>query len=265
MLELRGVDYRAGGRQILEAIDLQVPPGQVTALIGPNGAGKSTALALLAADAAPSAGVAALDGKPLGCFSALDLARRRAVMRQGGGIAFAFTVAEVVAMGRSPHAATGNPAADRASVAAALAVADLVHLADRRVTMLSGGELQRVQFARALAQVTGMDQGYLLLDEPTASLDLRHQHDLLTRARRAAAEGLGVLAVLHDLNLAAAYADQVVLLHRGRRMAGGPPAVVLQPLMLSEIFEVPLRLVGDGDGRGGVLVAGERAAMVATH
>lgn len=259
MLELRGADFRIRERTILQGIDVCVRPGRFTALIGPNGAGKSTALALLAGDFAPSAGAVELEGRALARYAALDLARRRAVMRQGGVIAFAFTVAEVVAMGRAPHAASGNPAADRAAIAAALAAADLDHLADRPVGMLSGGERQRVHFARALAQVGGMARGYLLLDEPTAGLDLRHQHDLLDRARRAADEGLGVLAVLHDLNLAATYADEVVLLHRGVRVGGGPPDAFLQPSLLSGVFEVPMRRVGAAGSGDAVLVAGKRS------
>jgi len=260
MLALLGVGFRAGGQTILHGVDIAVTPGRLTALIGPNGAGKSTALALLAGDHPPLHGAAELDGKPIARYPALDLARRRAVMRQGGGIAFSFTVADVVAMGRAPHAAAGDPAADGAAIAAALAAADLCHLAGRPVNQLSGGESQRVRFARALAQVAGMRPGYLLLDEPTASLDLRHQHGLLGLARQAARGGLGVLAVLHDLNLAAAYADEVVLLHRGARVAGGPPAEVLQPKLLTEVFEVPLRLVGEASTGGPVLAAGKWAA-----
>lgn len=257
MLRLKGAGFQAGRRQILRGVDVAVRPGSLTALIGPNGAGKSTALSLLAGDVAPSTGVAMLDGRPLADYSALALAQRRAVMRQGGDIAFAFTVAEVVAMGRAPHAAAGNPSADREAVAAALAAADLQGLGGRPVGLLSGGERQRVQFARALAQTIGLEgRGYLLLDEPTASLDLRHQHDLLARARRAARQGLGVLAVLHDLNLAAAYADEVVVLHEGERVAGGPSADVLQPEILSGVFDVPLRLVPDGGAGRGIFVAG---------
>lgn len=245
-MSLRLVDasWRAGGRVIVDRLSLAIQPGRVLALIGPNGSGKSTAVAMLAGDRTPAAGAALLDDVPVARWGWQELARRRTVMRQSAGIAFAFTVREIVAMGRAPHEAAGH-AANAAAVEAALRAADIAHLADRTYTTLSGGERQRAQFARTLAQIgAARPDGaarYLLLDEPTASLDLRHQHDLLQGARRLSAEGVGVLAVLHDLALAVAYADDLAVLSAGRLVACGPAAETADPAMLGQVFEVSLR------------------------
>lgn len=236
MLEL----IAAGWRQIVDDLTLAIPPGQVVALVGPNGAGKSTALKLLAGDIAADRGLVRLDGIPLKHWNRRHLARRRAVMPQTTRIAFPFRAREVAGLGRVALAADPGGGA---LIDAALARADASHLADRPFSTLSGGEQARVGFARALAQLApaaGDTPGprYLLLDEPTASLDLAHQLALLDATRDLAAQGFGIAVILHDLTLAARIADQVALLAGGRIVAQGPPAAALSPETIAKVFQV---------------------------
>jgi iron complex transport system ATP-binding protein len=218
MLALDRVTARLGRRAVLHEVSLAVAPGELVALVGPNGAGKSTALALLAGDLRPVSGVASLDGRGIAAWPARELALRRAVLPQHSGLLFDFTVADVVALGRAPHAGRATAGEDAAAVRGALAAAELLALADRRYTALSGGERARVHLARSLAQIW---------DEPTAALDLAHQQQALAVARAQARGGAGVLAVLHDLTLAAQHADRLVLLAEGRVVAEGAAAAVL--------------------------------------
>jgi len=234
LLEAREVTVRAGASTLLDAVSLALAPGELVAVAGPNGAGKTTLLRVLEGDLVPAAGAVLLDGRPLRAHRPRDLARRRAVLPQDTRLAFPFTVAEVVRMGRWPW--PPSPSRDHAAVAAALAACDVTHLADRRVPTLSGGERTRVALARVLAQ----DTAVLLLDEPTAALDLRHQRAVLAAARARADAGRAVLAVLHDLNLAAAHADRVVLLDAGRVVADGPPAAVLTADRLTALYGTPV-------------------------
>jgi iron complex transport system ATP-binding protein len=232
-----------GGRRVLDGVSLEIVPGEVLALAGPNGAGKSTLLAVLSGEIPPTDGRATLGGRELASFPPLELARLRAVLTQDTGLSFPFLVAEVVEMGRSPWARTPKLEDDDRALAAAMARADVTHLARRRFTELSGGERARVSFARVLAQETPI----VFLDEPTASLDLRHQEDVLRIARELAAEGRAVVIVLHDLSLAGAAADRVALLAGGRRVALGPPADVLTQAVIASVYGVPVDvLVRDG-------------------
>ncbi|RZL87584.1 MAG: ATP-binding cassette domain-containing protein, partial [Variovorax sp.] len=185
-------------------LDGTIHRGDLLALVGPNGAGKSTLLSLAAGDQRPTAGSVDLHGRPIHQWKIAELARERSVLPQDHAVRFAFTVREVVAMGRLPH--PPKPAQDAAIVEAALATADVVPLQQRDVQSLSGGEAARTGFARVLAQQTPL----ILLDEPTAALDLQHQERVLRSARALTREGACVIAVLHDLNLAAAYADRIV-------------------------------------------------------
>lgn len=228
----RGVRVVLGGRPIVDGIDLEVRAGEVLALVGPNGAGKSTLLGALVGDLAPAAGSVELCGAPAGSWSTVEAARRRAVLPQQHAIAFPFSARDVVAMGRAPWIGTEAEAADDAVVEGALRDAEVEHLAHRPVPSLSGGEQARVGLARVLAQ-----QGQLLaLDEPTAALDLRHQELVLRVARRRAVAGDAVVAVLHDLGLAAAHADRIAIVDAGRIVAVGAPADVLRPDLLSQVY-----------------------------
>lgn len=222
-----------GTREILSDASVEVHAGEVHALVGPNGAGKSTLFGVLAGDVAASAGEALLDGRSLTAHSAKELARLRAVLLQQNTVSFPFTVAQIVEMGRAPWARTPQQDDDKDAIARALADADVTHLADRVIPSLSGGERARAALARALAQRTEI----LLLDEPTAALDLKHQEDVLAVVRRRAGEGAAVAIVVHDLNAAMAYADRVTLLARGRVAATGAPTEVLTAERIEAVYE----------------------------
>ncbi len=242
MLEARDVHLRRGGRTVLEGVSLGLRPGELVAVVGPNGAGKSSLFAVLAGDLRPERGEALLDGRRLSTFTAAALAAERAALEQTPAIAAPFTVAELVALGM---AAVPRAAFDEAALAGrAMAAAGVTALASRPADRLSGGERARAHLARVLAQLwAGRAAGagqFLLLDEPTASLDLGHQIEAMRAARSEAAAGAGVLAVLHDLNLAAAFADRVVLLCAGRVAAAGTPVEVLEARRLSAVYGAPI-------------------------
>lgn len=232
-LEALGVTHRVGARALVDGVDLAVDAGEVVGLVGPNGAGKSTLLALLAGDLAPHAGEVRLGGAPLR-RPARELARARAVLPQAARLRFGFTAREVVEMGRSPHVgALGRLGArDHAVVGAQMERVEVEGLAERAFPTLSGGEGARVSLARVLAQ----EAPVLLLDEPTAALDLRHQQVVMRTARGLAAAGVAVVVVLHDLNLAAVHCDRIGLMHAGRLAACAPPWEALTRERVAEVF-----------------------------
>jgi iron complex transport system ATP-binding protein len=233
-----------GGRRVLENITLDVRSGEVLALVGPNGAGKSTLLAVLSGELLPTEGRVTLDDRELVTFSPLELARRRAVLTQEIQLSFSFQVAEVVEMGRSPWARTPQLDDDERALAGATSRTDVTHLAHRRFAELSGGERARVSLARVLAQ----DTAVIFLDEPTASLDLRHQEGVLRIARDLAEEGRAVVLVLHDLSLAGAAADRIGLLSLGRLVALGSPNEVLTASAISTVYGLDVEVL-DRAGR----------------
>jgi iron complex transport system ATP-binding protein len=238
--------FRIGDRAIVQDATLGLMPATVSVIIGPNGAGKSTLLRLLTGEARPTSGSVRLDGEPLAAIPPWRLACRRAVMMQAARLAFPFRAHEVVALGAAGVGRALRRAALDGLVASALDAADAAHLAGRDYQTLSGGEQQRVQFARALAQLvagrSAEQQQVLFLDEPVSSLDLRHQLALLDAARDLAAGGTAVLAVLHDLNLALAYADHLIVMDAGRIVAQGEPAAVIGDALLRGVFGVDLSL-----------------------
>ena len=242
MISATAVAVELGGRTVLDDITLDVTAGELLVLVGPNGAGKSTLLGVLSGEQSPSRGAVTLEGRPLGRLRHAQLARVRSVLTQENTVSFPFLVSEVVAMGRSPWARSVEGRDDIAAVTAAMAAADISHLAERRYTQLSGGERARVAFARVLAQRTPV----VFLDEPTASLDLRHQEDVMREARALAAAGRAVVVVLHDLSLASAYADRLALVSDGRLDAVGVPADVLTKERIERVYgvRVDLHLVG---------------------
>ncbi|NUS95681.1 MAG: heme ABC transporter ATP-binding protein, partial [Nocardia sp.] len=247
-MRARGItlDRHGGGggtRRVLDGVDFEVAAGEVVALVGPNGAGKSTLLAVLAGELEPGQGDIELDGRPLGRWTPIDMARRRAVLPQSHTVGFPFTAAEVIAMGRAPWQRTSRADSDQEIVEAAMAATDSTHLAGRAFPSLSGGERARVALARVLAQ----DTSTLLLDEPTAALDLGHQEAVLTLAADRAAAGAAVVVVLHDLASAAAYADRVAVLDAGRVAAAGPPREILTGELLSRVYRYPVEVLDHPD------------------
>ncbi|MDJ1133496.1 heme ABC transporter ATP-binding protein [Streptomyces iconiensis] len=237
--EARGASVRLGARTVLDGVDLALLPGEVLALVGPNGAGKSTLLGALAADTPLTSGAVHLAGRPATDWSPRELAARRAVLPQAAGLAFPFTVEEVVRMGRAPWARTPREEDDEDAVAEAMAATEVAGFAARRFSALSGGERARVALARVLAQRAPV----LLLDEPTAALDLRHQELVLRLCRERAAAGDAVAIVLHDLGLAAAYAHRIALLDTGRLTSYGPPSEVLTPETLTRVYHHPVEVL----------------------
>ncbi|WP_448222995.1 ABC transporter ATP-binding protein [Gordonia iterans] len=227
------VSWRTGAALIVDGIDLTPGPGTTVGLLGPNGSGKSTLLKLLAGTLRPTMGEVTLDDVPLSEMRRRDVARRIAQVEQHSDTEVDLLVADVVALGRTPHRGLwgGETSADRASIAAAVEHTGLADMLDRSWRTLSGGERQRVQIARALAQ----DPRELLLDEPTNHLDISHQLELLSLVRRLPTT---TIIALHDLNLAAMFCDAVVVLDRGRVVTHGAPADVLTAELIAQVYHV---------------------------
>lgn len=247
VLRARGVSVEVGGRRVLDGVDLDLSAGELLALVGPNGAGKSTLLSVLAGDRAPVEGSVELDGATLDAWPVAERARRRSVLTQSNEVSFPFAVHDVVRMGRAPWRRHPAASRDDAAVAAAMAAGEVEAFAERPVTALSGGERARTAFARSFAQECAI----ALLDEPTASLDIRHQHRVLARTRERVDAGGAAVVVLHDLGLAAAYADRIALLDDGRVVAAGPPREVLDPALLTRVYRHPIDVI---DGPRGTLL-----------
>jgi iron complex transport system ATP-binding protein len=259
MLEVVGVGVEVPGRSLLQAASAQFIAGQVTAVLGPNGAGKSTLMSLLTGQRQPTGGHVYLAGKALASYASADLARVRASVAQETQVAFEFTVREVVELGRYPHRRHPGQR-DVDLVLQAMQATAVEHLQHRALNTLSGGEKARVHLARALAQVwepvTGVagdsSVRWLLLDEPTAALDLQHQHRMLQLVRAwATAQGVGVVAVLHDLNLALRYADRCVVLQGGQVVGSGATADVLTPFCIEKVWGVVAHPVATKGGAPG--------------
>jgi ABC-type cobalamin/Fe3+-siderophores transport system ATPase subunit len=248
---------RGEPRPVLRGVDLALPAGDLVALLGANGSGKTTLLRLLSGALVPDAGEVRFDGRPLGEWRRDALARRVAVLPQQLDLPDGFRAAELVAMGRAPHARRlfASTVEDDRAVERALVDADALDLAVRYPHELSGGERQRVLVAMALAQ----EPDLLLLDEPTLHLDLAHQVALLASIRRLRVQrGLTVVAVLHDLNLAAAFAPRAVVLHDGRVAADGFPDDVLTPALVERVFGVRMELARTANGGAHLVLSSDR-------
>lgn len=242
------VTYRVGSKALVTGASFTLHAGTLTAMVGPNGAGKSTMLALLAGDYQPSEGRVLIGDSPPADWASRDLARQRAVMLQQHSAHFGFSVAETVAMGRLPHDVDRER--DRRVVQESIEESDLLRLRRRDVTTLSGGESARVAFARTTAQTTPV----ILLDEPTAALDLRHQETLLRSARWRRDQGAAVVVVLHDLNLAGRYADRVLVFSQSRLVADGTPVQVLTADRVEEVYGQKVHLLNHPETGAPVLV-----------
>ncbi|EKE87666.1 heme ABC transporter ATP-binding protein [Idiomarina xiamenensis] len=239
MLDISELQLNFGRQQVLDNIDCSLEAGQLVAIIGENGAGKSTLLRSLAGDH-DYRGRIDLHGRELRQWQPDKLARIRAVMEQQQTLSFALTVAELVAIGRHPYAET--EAQQLAAIEPWLARFHLDKLAHREVTSLSGGERQRAQLARCMTQLDGKLEGekLLLLDEPTSALDLYHQHQCLRAVKQFCQHGNLALVVLHDLNLASLYADQVLVIHQGRLFAHGSAQTVFNRRCLQSVYSTPM-------------------------
>ena len=253
MLRGRSLTFRhpRAEMEAVRGVSVSVSPGRLLAVVGPNGAGKTTLLRLLTGALAPQEGEVDLDDRPLTGLDDRERARAIAVVPQSESSPFPVTVREMVGMGRYPHLGpwerSGNR--DRAAVDHALERCAVTAFADRDIGQLSGGERQRARIARALAQ----EAPILLLDEPTAGLDLRYRMELFHLLRELRDDGLAVLVITHDLNLAARFADRLLLLDRGRAHARGTPAEVVSRETLESVYEWPLRVAphpGPGSDTG---------------
>ncbi|MCG7560480.1 MULTISPECIES: heme ABC transporter ATP-binding protein [unclassified Pseudoalteromonas] len=243
MLECRNLTVTRAGKLVLTDLSLTLEAGQFIVLLGENGAGKSTLLSAICDDI-PYQGAILWHGEPLNKHDAFTLATERAVLLQHNRVNFAFNTTELIAMGRYPYQ---ESTAEQARVVDELIKQlALEELAGRDVTQLSGGEFQRAQFARCLAQLNAHDPAtrnkLMLLDEPTSALDLHHQHRVLSTAQRFAQQGNTVIAVLHDLNLASLYADRILLLDQGQIRSDGTPQDVLRLDVLQPIYQTGMQI-----------------------
>lgn len=242
--QVKGVSLAMGDKTLISDISLTVIPGEVLAVLGPNGAGKSTLFKVMAGEYQHYNGTLILNDQAFEQHAGRDRASIVGVLPQSSQLNFAFTAFEVVMLGRLPHS-TGR-IRDREITYQAMEQADVKHLAQALYPSLSGGEKQRVQLARVLCQIWEEVPGqnrYLLLDEPTSALDLAHQHHTLSLARELAAQGVGVLSILHDLNLAAQYADRILLLGKGEVVAQGVVDEILTPDKISKLYGIDVEVI----------------------
>ncbi len=244
--QLDGVGVRLGEAQILEGVSLAFRAAEMTAIVGPNGAGKSTLMSVLSGFRPHYQGHCRFRGREISEWKKPELARQMAFVPQMVRLEFPFTGEQVVFMGRTPYCnGLFESPADREAVQRAMRLTDAAPFAQRPFQALSGGERQRIVLAGALAQ----EPAVLLLDEPTTFLDLKHQIQTYSLLRKLAREGMAVVAVTHDLNLASSYADRMVVLSRGRVAADGTPAEVMRIELLRDVFEVDVEIRPDHAGR----------------
>lgn len=234
LARLDSVGLVLDGRAIVKTVSMEVFPGEVLALVGPNGAGKSSILSLLAGDVHATSGTAFLGDRDVSKFRPDEASRLRSVLMQANQVSFPFSVWEIVEMGRAPWARTPQISEDDQAIEEALRLADVGHVSERGFNQLSGGERARVSLARVLAQRTPL----VLLDEPTAALDLKHQESVMTTIRGLADQGRAVVVVVHDLSVAAAYADRVAMVAGGRLEATGSPSEVIVADRVSRVYGV---------------------------
>jgi len=250
LLHADSVTVKAGRKVLLDGVDLSLSAGSLAAIVGPNGAGKSTLLRALTAELEADSGHIRIAGQALHEWDPAALARRRACLPQVSTLSFPFTIREVVTIGRHPYRETRQSTRDK--VEAALETVGLLDRAEEGYLHLSGGEKQRVHLARVLAQLDHPEDRLLMLDEPTASLDLTYQQLVFSIAQSWAAAGAAVLIVLHDLNQAMRYAQQVTILHQGRHIATGAPREVLTGERIEQVYGVEAQWI---DTRGHCLLA----------
>ena len=244
-LSVQHLSFSYGARRVLQDVSLDVAPGTFCALLGPNGSGKSTLVKAIAGVHRAQSGTVAVEGRRTSSLGRRELAKVVGYVPQAGDAPFDLTVREAVMLGRTPHFGIAPRAEDRARVEDAISRMGLEDIAERSMSELSGGQAQRALIARALAQ----DTRVLLLDEPTSALDLRYQIETLQLVRQITREeGISALIAIHDLNHAARYCDQIVVLHGGRLVADGSPAEALQASVLRTVYEVDVQVETREDG-----------------
>jgi iron complex transport system ATP-binding protein len=246
MITAENISLSIGSKSILEPMRFHIPPGRLTVLLGPNGAGKTSLLRILSGELKPGGGDVFFNGVPLKELSIESLAKKRAMLMQHYSVPLPFTCEEIVMMGRYPHYKTSTALRNAGVVDRCMKEMDVARFADRLFHTLSGGEQQRVQLARVLAQLEDIENPadrILLLDEPTASMDWLNQQMILSRLRGLSAEGYTVVVVLHDLNLAAQYAEHILLLKSGRLESQGSVGEVLNARLISSVYGIPVEVV----------------------
>ncbi len=243
MITLQNISYQVGEQWILRDISCYLSPGKLIAIVGPNGAGKSSLVRLITREVEPVSGKITWFGRPLDDIPLPELAKSRAVLAQKTHMSLDFAVREVVLMGRYPHFKHVPQPEDHSVVRVALSLTEMSSFENRSYSRLSGGEQQRVQLARAFAQIgSGEGPFVLVLDEPLNNLDLRHQHKVLAYCQEFVAQGNLVLVVLHDLTLAAQYANELLLLKDGRMLKSGSAEQVLEEQVLSAAYDYPVKV-----------------------
>ncbi|MEQ7798881.1 heme ABC transporter ATP-binding protein [Pedobacter sp. ASV1-7] len=238
MLVADSLTFKVGKRALVKDISFSLRQGELLVILGANGAGKSTLFRLLSGDRPPSSGSVNLHEKELGTYSSSALALKRAVLNQQNVVNMAFTVEEIVMMGRYPHYRNNPSIGDNEICIEVMELTGITNLAERSYLSLSGGEQQRVQLARVLAQIWDVPNALLLMDEPVASLDLQYQQQTLAIAKMLTKRGFMVVSILHDINLAAQYADRIIMLKNGRKWYDGTVAEVLNTKNIYEVFEI---------------------------
>jgi iron complex transport system ATP-binding protein len=238
MLVADSLTFKVGKRALVKDISFSLRQGELLVILGANGAGKSTLFRLLSGDRPPSSGSVKLHEKELGSYPSSALALKRAVLNQQNVVNMAFTVEEIVMMGRYPHYRNNPSLGDNEICAEVMELTGITSFAERSYLSLSGGEQQRVQLARVLAQIWDVPNALLLMDEPVASLDLQYQQQTLAIAKMLTKRGFMVVSILHDINLAAQYADRIIMLKNGRKWYDGTVAEVLNTKNIYEVFEI---------------------------
>ncbi|WP_159477131.1 heme ABC transporter ATP-binding protein [Dyadobacter sp. 3J3] len=247
MIETSNLHFGVKNKSLLQDINFKAKKGEFWAIVGANGAGKSTLMKVLSKEIIPTSGTVSFHGKDLRKYSLKELAQKRAVLAQQNVITLAFSVREIVLMGRYPFYDSKPSQKDLAIVDHCLQKVGIAHFRDRVYPTLSGGEQQRVQLARTLAQIWEVREGFILLDEPTSGMDLLHQYETFQLAREMTRKGYGVIAVVHDLNFALQYADQVLMLKKGKNFAVGTAHEVLTGENIREAFGVSVRIIQPDD------------------
>lgn len=243
MIKAENITYRAGKKQILNHCELEINPGKFTAVLGSNGAGKSTLLKAITGEITLKSGSVTINGVNKAQLKAKEMARIRAVMPQQTHINFPFTIEQIIETGRFPHPA--NAVENEQVIEEVIKRVNLQEYRGRIYQTLSGGERQRVQLARIMAQIWGKTahSKYLLLDEPTSDMDILHQHSILGITRSLLNQNMGVMAILHDLNLAAQYADDLIFMKHGKILVKGPAQKVLTKENIEMVFNHPVELL----------------------